>query len=69
MEVVMFEGELDITWEVEGEGEGEGEERDRFNPSEVDGIPVTLTLYHLVRLGGHSSLAVILLLDPSLIVV
>jgi hypothetical protein len=28
--------------------------------------PVTLTLYHFVKLGGHSILAVILLFGPSL---
>jgi hypothetical protein len=37
-----------------------------FKPSRAGGTPVTLTLYHLVRLGGHSSLAVILLFGPSL---
>ena len=35
----------------------------------VDPIPVTFTLYHLVRLGVHSNLDVILLSGPSLIVV
>ena len=33
----------------------------------VEGIPVTFTLYHLVKLGEHSSLEVILLFGPSLI--
>ena len=32
-------------------------------------IPVTFTLYHLVWLGVHSNLDVILLSEPSLIVV
>jgi hypothetical protein len=42
-------------------------------PSDDDGgggggadTPVTLTLYHFVKLGGHSILAVILLFGPSL---
>jgi hypothetical protein len=44
-----------------------GEIRVLFDVAEDNGIPVTLTLYHLVRSGGHTSLAVILLFDPSLI--
>jgi hypothetical protein len=65
----VFEEKLDINWEDWGEGEweGDGDGRERFTLSRVDDIPVTLTLYHLVRFGGHSSLAVILLSDPSLI--
>ena len=66
--VSAFEEKLDINWEDGGEeeGEGDGDGRERSTLSWIDDIPVTLTLYHLVRFGGHSSLAVILLSGPSL---
>jgi hypothetical protein len=44
----------------------DNDEGDDENVVIVEGIPVTFTLYHLVKLGEHSSLEVILLSGPSL---
>jgi len=48
-------------------GDDDGDDVDNNDVVIVEGIPVTFTLYHLVKLGAHSSLEVILLFGPSLI--
>jgi hypothetical protein len=53
-----------IVSDVDGD---DGDNDDNDDVVIVEGIPVTFTLYHLVKLGAHSSLEVILLFGPSLI--
>ena len=58
-----------IVSDVDGDDEDDDEDDndgDGDNVVLVEGIPVTFTLYHLVKLGKHSSLEVILLFEPSL---
>jgi hypothetical protein len=56
-----------IVSDVDGDDGDNDDNDDNDDVVIVEGIPVTFTLYHLVKLGAHSSLEVILLFGPSLI--
>ncbi len=45
----------------------EGVTKEALDDDNNGDTPVTLTLYHFVKLGGHSNFDVILLSGPSLI--